>query len=811
MTLNYEQIFIGSTSRISLFCSRIAQTISPATAQAPTTEHRLPSTKHQPIKHQTPALHPEPDPGHRERAEMQPQPTRSTDGLGALAAVATALASPAVSGALPSAHPPLPPPPPPPPLAPGVNPRPIAPMPLPLAAPPQRPRAVTVINPIPPPKPKQRRYRASPDQLRQLVQTFESTPSPTAPELAALAQRINMPTQSVVLWFKNRRARVPHKKAEKERKITAARMERARRAAADGAVAALAMADMSMSRRQAMLLPALVQNHTTNPIPAHTQYQQALPHQVQPPTTLAPRPASTPTSAPHLVPGNLATLCSVAQQSDPVQQSLHHHVSPPAPSSVPTPAPAPASMSTQQQPPPLPPPPPLPNHVPNSTSWSLPTGTHAYHQHHVERVPQPPPLPPVPAPVQRYEPQIVPAIHPQAHHHLRHTHAQALVQPQTQPQPPPLRPMRLSLPSKDFEARRSAAALAQMAASASTTHTHSSAATQSSASEPPPPPSSASSIVQSTPRRPRASTNPSRAHGKLPYRVGDRIEVMTNDEGDVPAWIPAQIIAYVLGQFDQRSGTNSDASGNGTAKRPNMDSNNNQSNIPTNDSESSPRTVQSPIATAAANKPGSQVRYLALHDGKELDVAASDIRPPPPRPETGSWCPQVGRAIDAFVSTKWMVGVVKTYSTMKGWLITFQTMETLWIKPEAVRPHQVWDGTKWSTVYTPPRSVDNQTTPLPTPRSVEAHVIKTQQVATQINRNQSSPQLQLPPPPPPPAPTHQDEDDNDNASSGSTRDRDRDREREKRSRGRKRKAEENHPRRSSRKRTPKSFDNHLMV
>ena len=64
-------------------------------------------------------------------------------------------------------------------------------------------------------KPKQRRYRATPEQLRQLIAKFEENPSPTSVELQELATRINMPAQSAVLWFKNRRARVPHKKAEK--------------------------------------------------------------------------------------------------------------------------------------------------------------------------------------------------------------------------------------------------------------------------------------------------------------------------------------------------------------------------------------------------------------------------------------------------------------------------------------------------------------------------------------------------------------------------------------------------------------------
>lgn len=70
-------------------------------------------------------------------------------------------------------------------------------------------------NPHPNGKPKQRRYRASPEQLRQLIARFDVNPSPSSTDLQELASKISMPTQSVVLWFKNRRARVPHKKAEK--------------------------------------------------------------------------------------------------------------------------------------------------------------------------------------------------------------------------------------------------------------------------------------------------------------------------------------------------------------------------------------------------------------------------------------------------------------------------------------------------------------------------------------------------------------------------------------------------------------------
>lgn len=63
-------------------------------------------------------------------------------------------------------------------------------------------------------KPKQKRYRASPDQLAELVTVFTVTASPAAEVLSALAARIGMPLQSVVLWFKNRRARVPNKGAK---------------------------------------------------------------------------------------------------------------------------------------------------------------------------------------------------------------------------------------------------------------------------------------------------------------------------------------------------------------------------------------------------------------------------------------------------------------------------------------------------------------------------------------------------------------------------------------------------------------------
>lgn len=70
----------------------------------------------------------------------------------------------------------------------------------------------TTDSTAPVPKPKQRRYRATPDQLRELMDLFDQNPSPPAAELAELATRINMPQQSVILWFKNRRARVPHKK-----------------------------------------------------------------------------------------------------------------------------------------------------------------------------------------------------------------------------------------------------------------------------------------------------------------------------------------------------------------------------------------------------------------------------------------------------------------------------------------------------------------------------------------------------------------------------------------------------------------------
>mmetsp|Transcript_14337 Transcript_14337/g.29371 ORF Transcript_14337/g.29371 Transcript_14337/m.29371 type:complete len:541 (-) Transcript_14337:818-2440(-) len=59
-------------------------------------------------------------------------------------------------------------------------------------------------------RPKQKRYRAKPEQLRELLSMFEQNPSPPSDVLSELSNRIEMPLQSVILWFKNRRARVPH-------------------------------------------------------------------------------------------------------------------------------------------------------------------------------------------------------------------------------------------------------------------------------------------------------------------------------------------------------------------------------------------------------------------------------------------------------------------------------------------------------------------------------------------------------------------------------------------------------------------------
>lgn len=89
--------------------------------------------------------------------------------------------------------------------------KPVAPAPSSAMHPSQMPSPATHPNG----RPKQRRYRASPEQLRQLIARFDLNPSPSSAELQELAAKISMPAQSVVLWFKNRRARVPHKKAEK--------------------------------------------------------------------------------------------------------------------------------------------------------------------------------------------------------------------------------------------------------------------------------------------------------------------------------------------------------------------------------------------------------------------------------------------------------------------------------------------------------------------------------------------------------------------------------------------------------------------
>lgn len=60
-------------------------------------------------------------------------------------------------------------------------------------------------------KPKQKRYRATQAQLHELLAVFNINPSPSSAQLASLGAKINMPAQSIALWFKNRRARAPQK------------------------------------------------------------------------------------------------------------------------------------------------------------------------------------------------------------------------------------------------------------------------------------------------------------------------------------------------------------------------------------------------------------------------------------------------------------------------------------------------------------------------------------------------------------------------------------------------------------------------
>lgn len=69
-------------------------------------------------------------------------------------------------------------------------------------------------------KPKQKRYRATHAQLNELLALFHVNPSPSSSQMAALSAKINMPVQSIALWFKNRRARTPHKLSAKRIKHT---------------------------------------------------------------------------------------------------------------------------------------------------------------------------------------------------------------------------------------------------------------------------------------------------------------------------------------------------------------------------------------------------------------------------------------------------------------------------------------------------------------------------------------------------------------------------------------------------------------
>eukprot|EP00178_Gracilaria_changii_P014967 TRINITY_DN41_c0_g2_i1.p1 TRINITY_DN41_c0_g2~~TRINITY_DN41_c0_g2_i1.p1 ORF type:complete len:600 (-),score=127.94 TRINITY_DN41_c0_g2_i1:16394-18193(-) len=173
-------------------------------------------------------------------APPSPSTTAAALSLGALATAATlATAAPTPSSVTVAPTAPVAAPTPPAPSAPRASMQPLS-----------RVSATTAATTVAPPRrPKQRRYRASPAQLTHLLAKFESNPSPSSAELQQLAAAIDMPLQSAVLWFKNRRARVPHKKAEKaaaaaRRRAAAAAMRRKQEEVA----AATCMAELAMTR-----------------------------------------------------------------------------------------------------------------------------------------------------------------------------------------------------------------------------------------------------------------------------------------------------------------------------------------------------------------------------------------------------------------------------------------------------------------------------------------------------------------------------------------------------------------------------------
>lgn len=131
------------------------------------------------------------------------------------------------------------------------------------------------------------------------------------------------------------------------------------------------------------------------------------------------------------------------------------------------------------------------------------------------------------------------------------------------------------------------------------------------------------------------------------------------------------------------------------------------------DGANSPRTVRSPAASPTPSV--AKVRYVVEYEhrrdeksGVRLveEVLASRMRPEPPGSRGGEWRPEAGEAVEVLRDGAWFVSVIQNFVVRKGYMVSFESGDVMWVRRDALRPYQIWrGGGSWVTKTKPPLPV----------------------------------------------------------------------------------------------------------
>lgn len=208
-----------------------------------------------------------------------------------------------------------------------------------------------------------------------------------------------------------------------------------------------------------------------------------------------------------------------------------------------------------------------------------------------------------------------------------------------------------------------------------------------------------STMKSETVRRPRVVPASPRLDQQRTYSKLDKVEVLDTSRGICRTWLSATILEHLCVNEVSAEGENQ---GGVSAETHENLKNANSNRLPTQATQ---------YGTGSAAMRVANMRYLVEFEHKmdektklkmKGEVKGCEMRPEAPVTNGDGavleWRPEVGDAVEVLRDGAWCIGVVQNFALRKGHLVSFENGDSTWVRRPSIRRYQIWrGGDRWVT------------------------------------------------------------------------------------------------------------------